>query len=225
MENFDRIGKIRDQQPIPDYETPPSQDRDAKVRASAPFPKFLAILLIAALVLTVVYAFLHPINKLKVKFFLFRNCTIQVVAQGIGGYETKKIRIDGNLIQVGDARYYEVDGDTVYEYVRTGKNTWIRIPTDDYQAEDLELGNQLMDRKSYKRVKGKLFTWRLKNSVAETVDGLSSINLKRDAGKIAIVGYSGGAQVTMRFTRFGRTHIDPPWEEPGMIVTDASDEG
>ena len=129
------------------------------------------------------------------------------------------------MIQVGDARYYEVDGDTVYEYVRTGKNTWLRIPTDDYQTEELGLGNQLLDKKSYKRVKGKLFTWRLKNSVAETVDGLSSVNLKRDAGKIAIVGYSGGAQVTLRFTRFGRTHIDPPWEEPGMIVDSASDDG
>ena len=225
MENFDRITKIREQQPIPDYEIPSARDDVAKVRARLLFPKILSILLIAVLVLTVVYAFLHPTNKVKVKFFLFRNCTIQVVAQGMGGYETQKIRIDGNLIQVGDARYYEIDGDTVYEYVKTGKNTWIRIPTDDYQAEDLELGNQLMDRKSYKRVKGKLFTWRLKNSVAETVDGLSSINLKRDAGKIAIVGYSGGAQVTMCFTRFGRTHIDPPWEEPGMIVTDASDEG
>ena len=221
MENFDRITKIREQQPIPDYEAPSARDDAAKVRACTLFPRILSLLLIAALVLTVVYVFLHPINKVKVKFFLFRNCTIQVVAKGLGEYETKKIRIDGNLIQVGGARYYEVDGDTIYEYVRTGEKTWLRIPADDEWTEDLESGEKLLDKSNYKKVKGKLFTWRLKNSVAETVHGLSSINLKRDGGKIAIVGYSFGAQVTLRFTLFGRTHIDPPWEEPGMSVETA----
>ena len=54
MENFDRITKIREQQPIPDYETPPARDDVAKVRARLLFPKILSILLIAVLVLTVV---------------------------------------------------------------------------------------------------------------------------------------------------------------------------
>lgn len=225
MENFDRLTRMHEQQPIPDYETPPSQDNVPKARADAPFPKILSILLIVGLIATAIYTLLHPINKVKLKFFLFRNCTIQVEALGLGHFESKNIRIDGNLIMVGDTHYYEVDGDTIYEYVKTGKNTWAKVPTDEEWVEDLESGRLLLEKSSYKRVKGKLFTWRLKNSVAETVDGLYSINLKRDAGKIAIVGYSSGTQITMRFTRFGRTHIDPPWEEPGMIVNSADDEG
>ena len=88
MENFDRITKIREQQPIPDYEAPSSKDDAAKARTHAPFPKILSIILIAALIFTVIYAFLHPINKIKLKFFLFRNCTIQVVAKGLGDAST-----------------------------------------------------------------------------------------------------------------------------------------
>jgi hypothetical protein len=222
MDRFDRINNIREQQPIPDYEMPSSQDKVAKARNYAPFPKIVAIILIAALILTIIYALLHPIDKINLKLFLFDNCTIQVVTTSFGEYEeyeTKDVLIDGNLIKVGD-EYYEIDGDMVYTYVKIEEDTWQRRPTDEKLTKHLEYANKLLDKNSYKKVKGKLFAWRLKNSVAETISELSSITLEKDGGKIAIMGNGYGEKISLRFTRFGKTEIDPPWEEPGMNVVE-----
>jgi hypothetical protein len=217
MDNFDRLNKIREQHQTIACEVPSSEQNVAKARTSVPLPKIVAIILIAVLLLTAIYAFLHPIYKIKLKFFLFRNCTIEVVATAYGEYETKDVLIDGNLINAGED-YYEIDGDMIFKYVKTGKNTWQRMTVDEEWMGDLELGDKLLDKNNYKRAKGRLFAWRLKNSVAETIDDLSSITLERDVGKIAIMGYSNGVRISLRFTMFGKTKIDPPWEEPGMIV-------
>ena len=218
MDRFDRINNIREQQPIPNGEMPSSQDNTAKARSYAPFPKIVAIILIAALALTVIYALLHPIDKINLKFFLFGNCTIQVVTTSFGEYETRDVHIDGNLIKVGDD-YYEIDGDMIYTYVKIEEDTWQRRPVEELTSH-LESANKLLDKSSYKKVKGKLFAWRLKNSVAETISGLSSITLERDGGKIAIMGYGYGEKISLRFTRFGKAEIDPPWEAPGMNVVE-----
>ena len=199
-------------------EMPSSEQDVARARNAAPLPKIVSIILIAVLILTAVYTFLHPIDKLKLKLFLFRSYTIEVAASSFGEYQAESLCVDGNLIKVG-ADYYEIDGDMIYKYVNIGKNTWHRIPADEeWTEDDLELGDKLLDKNNYKRVKGRLFAWRLKNSVAETIDDLSSITLERDGGKIAIVGYYYGVRISLRFTLFGRTRIDPPWEKPGMIV-------
>jgi hypothetical protein len=219
MDRFDRMNNIWERQPIPGGEMPSSQDKEAKARSYAPFPKIVSIILIAALILTVIYALLHPIDKINLKFFLFDNCTIEVVTTSFKEYYTKELRIDGNLINIGND-YYEVDGDMVYTYVKIEEDTWQRRPADEEWAEDLRYVNILLDKNSYKRVKGRLFAWRLKNSVAETIRGLSSITLERDGGKIAIMGYGYGEKISLRFTRFGKTEIDPPWEEPGMNVVE-----
>ena len=215
MDKFDRINNMQDRQL---YEAPSSQENIDRVRNNPPLPKIVSVILIIVLILTVIYASLHPIDKILVKFFLFRSCTIEIdVATTLVGYETKKVLIDGNLIMVGND-YYEVDGNTVYKYVKTGKSTWKRIPADESWVENEELGNALLDKSNYKRVKGELFTWRLKNSIAETIDGFSSITLQRYGGNIAIVGTYKGVEIAFGFTLFGRTRIDPPWEEPGMSL-------
>lgn len=218
MDRFDRINNIREQQPIPDGEMPSSQDKEAKARSYAPFPKIVAIILIAALILTAIYALIHPIDKINLKFFLFDNCTVQVVTTSFGEYKTKDVHIDGNLIKVGDD-YYEIDGDMVYTYVKIEEDTWQRRPVEELTSH-LESANKLLDKSSYKKVKGKLFAWRLKNSVSETISELSSITLEKDGGKIAIMGYGYGEKISLRFTRFGKTEINPPWEEPGMNVVE-----
>ena len=214
MDNLDKLNNIREQQ---FYDMPPSQENIDKARNNSRLPKIVSIILIVVLILTGIYTLLHPIHKIMLKFFLFRNCTIEVVATTFGGYETRDVLIDGNMIK-GGTDYYEVDGNTVYKYVKIGNNTWKRIASDEEWTEDVELGSKLLDKNNYKRVKGKLFTWRLKNSVAETIDEISSITLERDAGKIAIVGYRNGVKISLRFTLFGRTKIELPWEEPGMSL-------
>jgi hypothetical protein len=218
MDRFDRMNNIWERQPIPGGEMPSSQDKEAKARSYAPFPKIVSIILIAALILTVIYALLHPIDKINLKFFLFDNCTLQVVTTSFGKYKTKDVRIDGNLINIGDD-YYEIDGDMVYTYVKIEEDTWQRRPVEELTSH-LESANKLLDKSSYKKVKGKLFAWRLKNSVAETISELSSITLEKDGGKIAIMGNGYGEKISLRFTRFGKTEIDPPWEEPGMKVVE-----
>ena len=218
MDRFDRINNIREQQPIPEYEMPSSQDKVAKARNYVPFPKIVAIILIAALILTAIYALLHPIDKINLKFYLFDNCTIQVVSTSFGEYKTKDVLIDGNLIKFRDD-YYEIDGDKIYTYVKIEEDTWQRRPVEELTAH-LESANKLLDKNSYKKANGKLFTWRLKNSVSETIRELSSITLERDGGKIAIVGNGYGEKISLRFTKFGKSEIDPPWEEPGMKVVE-----
>lgn len=217
-DRFDRINNIREQEPIQVGEMPSSQDNEVKARSYDPFPKIVAIILIAALILTAIYALLHPIDKINLKFFLFDNCTVQVVTTSFGEYKTKDVHIDGNLIKVGDD-YYEIDGDKIYTYVKIEEDTWQRRPVEELTSH-LESANKLLDKSSYKKVKGKLFAWRLKNSVAETIRELSSITLERDGGKIAIMGYGYGEKISLRFTRFGKTEIDPPWDEPGMKVVE-----
>ena len=122
------------------------------------------------------------------------------------------------MIKVGDD-YYEIDGDKIYTYVKIEEDTWQRRPVEELTSH-LESANKLLDKSSYKKVKGKLFAWRLKNSVAETISELSSITLEKDGGKIAIMGNGYGEKISLRFTRFGKTEIDPPWEEPGMKVVE-----
>ena len=220
LNSFDKLNIIRDKQPITVGEMPSSDQDTLNVKTYSRLTKIVSIILIVILLLSLVYAFLHPIYKLKLKIFLFNSCTLEATATGYGSYmlyQKEDILIDGNLMKVG-SDYYELDGGVMYKYVETGKNTWKRIPADEEWVEDSEVGEKLLDRNSYKRIKGRLFAWRLKNSVAETIDDLSSITLERDAGKIAIKGYNSGVHISIRFTRFGRTKIDPPWEEPGMTV-------
>ena len=173
--------------------------------------------LIIFLILMAVYMLLHPIDKIMLKFFLFRNCTLEAVSTSWGERESREVLIDGNLIKVG-SDYYEVVDDQIYTYIKTGKYTWKRVLADEEWIDDRELGETLLDKSNYKLKEGKLFVWRLKNSVAETIDELSSITLERDAGKIAIVGYRYTTRIAIRFTRFGTTKIDPPWKERGMRI-------
>lgn len=221
MDNFDRLNMIRDQQAIVVGEMPLSEQDKVRVNTYSPLLKIMSVFLIIALILSVVYIFLHPINKVKVKFLLFRNCAIEVVATYYGEYASEEILIDGNLIKAGNV-YYEIDGDTVYKYEKTAKDTWKRTVVDEeeFAGQDDDFVKILFDRSSYKRVKNRPFAWRLKNSVVDTVDELSSVTLERDGGKIAIVGYSNGVRISLRFTRFGRTKIDPPWEEQGMKLVE-----
>lgn len=216
MDNLDKFNMIRDQQSIAVCEMPLSDQDKVRESTYSPLLKIVSVFLIIAVILSTVYIFMHPINKIKIKFFLFRNCTIEVSATNYFGYASEKVLIDGNLIKAGNA-YYEIDGDTVYKYEKIGKNTWRRAPADEeFLDDDNEFASTLLDRGNYKRVKGRLFAWRLKNSVADTVDELSSVTLERDGGKISIIGYSDGIKVYLRFKLFGRTRINPPWEEPGM---------
>ena len=172
-------------------------------------PKILLILLLS---LTVFYIFLHPIDKIRVKFFLTRNCTIQV--RGEGAYKDHDILIDGKFIKIG-SEYYEIDGDDIYVYRKGNKGEWQRnlYSNVDAFAEKVGLGDPLFKARNYKSVKGKLFTWELNTDAVELNRDFSNVTLQREDGVISLVSYEGRERVAMRFCRFGTTHIDLPWEE------------
>ena len=172
-------------------------------------PKMLFILLLS---LTVFYIFLHPIDKIRVKFFLTRSCTIQV--RGEGAYKDYDILIDGKIVKI-NSEYYEVDGDDIYVYRKGNKGEWQRnlYSNVDNLAEKVGLGDPLFKARNYKSVKGKLFTWELNTDAVELNRDFGNVTLQREDGVISLVGYEGRERVAMRFCRFGTTHIDLPWEE------------
>ncbi len=176
--------------------------------------KIVAYILLGALLLGLIYGLLHPVNKVKLKFLLTQNCTIEVVAT-YGYKETRKnILIDGNLLQVG-SEYYEIDDEKLYTYIKNYNGEWERVLSEDdeFSIEDSEIGIELLKRSNYQRAKGRLFVWSLKKYVEADIDGLSNITFQRDAGKLAIVGYYNGVRISLRFTNFGKTNITPPWEK------------
>ena len=71
-DRFDRINNIREQEPIQIGEMPSSQDNEVKARSYNPFPKIVAIILIAALILTAIGFIIKYDKKQKwAVYFLF----------------------------------------------------------------------------------------------------------------------------------------------------------
>ena len=176
----------------------------------------LALLLISA----VIYAFLHPIDKIKLRFFFTRNCTIEVVSKITPHnsnitypYEgNSKVLIDGDWIEANGKYYNLVDGE-VYRYYKDMYGKW--------QKESYEIStstsSKLLDKKNYVRDKKNPFVWKLKEEAYEETFSLRNIRIKRFAGCIAITGETDGngydAEIILYFRGFGITDIELPWEE------------
>ena len=192
--------------------------------------KIFKCVLATLLVLLCWYIFLHPLKKVRVLFFFTRSCTIETVLTGrvnVGNGsinfdafdgKSEKVLIDGDLVKT-KYTYYEVEDDVIYRYTKNMSGEWHReqCGSDHIITSGSEVGNKLLDPKNYERAEGHLFVWKLKDDAGVKINNLSNIRVERSGGKIAIVGdYSYQGQVlemSLRFTRFGTTKIDPPWEE------------
>ena len=178
--------------------------------------KFPKILLVSFLALTVIYIFLHPINKIRVKFILTGSCTIEVI-ESKGDHVSlagrQEVRIDGKWMTDGEY-YYEIDDEKVYRYYYKKYGEWERTLHRDYTDGSTvkALGGEYFKRSNYKRVKGKLFVWEYCGEDDEVL-GLENVTVQRSGGIISIVGDSGSTKVAIRFRRFGITRISLPWEE------------
>ena len=102
---------------------------------------------------------------------------------------------------------------SIYSYSKDENGNWQRtlLELDTFLIVDPEL----LDRSNYRRVKGKLFVWELKPEIAQEMDDISNIRLKRVGGNIAIVGevYRNDGrlyEMSISFSKFGFTFIDPP---------------
>ena len=190
----------------------------------------LAILL----VLSVCYIAMHPLNKIKLRYAISDNFTMKVsvrhasTIQAYYGSDTEKI-VDGDLMQVNysnhtsdrTTRYYKYENDGIYEYYTNEHGYWRQqlVEADASRILDYVIDEELLDPDNYKRVKGKLFEWELKEEVYKDLDGytLSNIRLKRSGGYISIVGEeklnAGEYVVTISFKKFGGSRVKPLWEK------------
>ena len=179
-------------------------------------PKYI---LIIALALTVIYALIHPIHKIQIWFLLTRSCTIEKMVKGneiISYRTTSEQLIDGDWIcSKGEYRsyYYKMEDGVKFSYYQDENGEWSRRPVE--SAPDSELDAALLDASNYERAG--LFVWKLKDEIANQIDGVTNIRVTRVAGCISIVGdsYSGGKkyEVVTRFKKFGITKITPPVDD------------
>ena len=177
-------------------------------------PKYL---LITLLVLTFCYLSLHPLHKLKVRFFFSRSCTIEVTVQGPGDLSPtteSTTFVDGNWVQKGDSYYYKIEDDKIYRYRRSFMDQW-NCEVSDYKPS--AISTALFDRSNWTRAEGSLFVWELNDEVEKQFNNFHDVCLRRENGRIAIVGYrfySGiRYELVISFSGFGMTGVNPPVEE------------
>ena len=178
--------------------------------------------------LTVVYSLLHPADKIKLRYWITRNCTIETVSKNTpynsslthgnlsGSYETSsKILMDGDWIKSGD-KYYQLDGGEVYCYSKDTLGKWQREPSDIDIVSSI-MNRKLLDKKNYVRDKKNPFVWNFKEEAYDDTIHMTNVQIKRVYGSIAIVGETTrngySAEVTRSYRSFGTTHIELPWEE------------
>ena len=191
--------------------------------------KVLICLLAILLLLSFCYISLHPVNKVKVKYFLTRNCTLEITSNktmltnNFIFLGDTTIRIDGDWIQVVSENlydekvtYYHLEDGKIHSYSQDIYGEWIKTIYNS-DPEDSEIGSALLDKSNYTRSKENFFVWILHGDIDKQVKGLSDIRVKRVNGSIAIVGtfFVNGVncEESIRFTKFGRTEIEAPWEE------------
>jgi hypothetical protein len=191
--------------------------------------------------LSLIYVSLHPLDKLKLKYFFTRDFTIEMSARptssvdGVFLVSDKEILIDGDWMQMNslyyhlrpdEAKYYHFEDGKVYYYYKDFFGVWHQQLRNNSSLEsgDSMIGAELLDRRNYRRSKDNFFVWELKPEASYLADELSLTNLRvrRVDGMIAIVGdsYSGGVtcEVSICFTKFGTTRVTPPWEDPKKQV-------
>lgn len=204
-------------------ETAIKKRRNARGKtATAWFLGIVKWFLLFSVVLTFVYTvFIHPVNKLKLRLFLGGSYTM--VLKVYAGFSQEQslatVKVDGNLVYVsyrGDRTYYEVDGETIYEY-RKIDDGWEKVKTEENMIffgdpdEDTLQMSVLLDRHNYERAKEKFFVHRIKKGV--DIGEFDAVEIRRIGMEYGFDLYAGGAVGTLVFENIGRTHITPPWEE------------
>ena len=189
-------------------------DTDAPARrpiTDIPLVRIIAIILLAAVLIYLLYSiFVHPINKLKLKLFISKSCTMTIVAQY--GLQSAKatVKVDGNIICITD-NYYKIEGDKLLAYDYDLKS-WInaeRVAGEIVDLNDISAYEAILSRRNYKLAKGKFFTWELKDGV--DAGGMIDLEFRRKGGRFSFTWFDVyGIKYTLTFTAFGTTHLDPP---------------
>ena len=186
------------------------QEKSDQFKKKTPqWVKLISIILITAIGISLAYlVFVHPINKLKISVLLCDNYTIKMIIPGGITSETTSIYVDGNIIKYND-QYYEIDGDDVYTYRKNSNGEWKREKSDDFVSS--KYAEELLKRRNYRRVKGRLFAWEIKDEV--DLGDIWSAGIESYDGKMSIVIYYALEKAYIQFTNFGKTKLTPPWQK------------
>ena len=193
-------------------------DLDAPVRKSImsiPIVRFLAIVLLAALLLYLLYTVcVHPIHKLNLSLLLAKHCVIKVTVETSPFYGnvyktyTLIIYVDENAFAVGNGypdaknlKYYKLIDGELYAYNEASKQWY---PSTDSGDADSTFSAEMFDRSNYKWAKGKLFVCQYKDR---------DIFFEHRFGNYKFTYNYGYGDMVIEFKRIGITHLDTPWEE------------
>lgn len=211
----------------PDVDAPVRYKRPA---FSIPAVRIFAFALAVVFALSLLYAvFVHPVDKLNIRLLLQQNCTMTFHVKlrhgfGYASGQTEML-LDGNLLAIAESYYTDP-----YSYV------YIEMKDDEIMVHDFALGDwdhidyetyllmngesdssndafiKLFDRRNYERVKGKLFTWKIRDDV--DTGYMLDVQFRRKAGKFTISWKDQvESEYMIVFESFGRAKIERIWEE------------
>ncbi len=190
----------------------------------------LAILL----ALSICYVAIHPLNKIKLWHSLTNNFTMKISVRPASPSEHSflssdtEVMVDGDLMQVNrtyaldeSTYYYKLESDGIHQYYTNEHGNWRHqlVETDASEILDYMIDAEFLDPDNYKRVKGKLFEWELKENTDIYIDRyiVSNIRVTRAEGYISIVGETslngGECDITISFKKFGSSDVKPLWEK------------
>ena len=196
---------VKDKYDLPEANLPPPTDKIRKIRDYSKVGKVILIVLLIALG---IYLCLHPVDKLKVKIFLFRNYTVE--GRIIGEKDSAIIKVSGDTLKTGNI-YYSISGSTIYCHYRYD-NQWEReeVSEDSSIRTAEKFSNYILNLKNYERVKGKLFEWKLKDSI--DTGEYKNFTIKRVKGHISFCFEYEGKEYCMMFKHFGLSWFYKPFK-------------
>ena len=210
MKEFDYLNKIRvkDAYHIKEPNLPKPTD---KIRKETWFEKNISRILLVLLIIYGVYLCLHPVDKIKVKSFVFGNYTMEMRWPAEGTPLVKSnIEVYRDGFRIGGT-YYELEDDKFYEY-KNVNGQWKRTLSSEASAGigDAIFWEKILDSRNYELDKDHWFVWKLKDGV-DTGD-YSNITVKRINGCIAICFSYSNSSYSVLFKKFGITWVNKPWE-------------
>ena len=221
MNDFNRFNypKERTETRASVLECPDKDVRDYKHRSHRTI-KIVAIILLSLIVLYLLNTiFINPLRELNFKIAIGNSCRLRITVQQPNRYEeTISIKADKNLISIkenrGQEKYYEIDGDDIYELVQDNTGSWKKIKRNDFMEfhnDEYKALENILDPNNYERADGKLFVWTVKEGVF--VGSYRNIELKRRLGKTTITVMNGFTRLTFKFDRIGFADVDMPKDE------------
>ena len=183
-------------------------------RTVSPLVRIIAIILLAALLIYLLYTLLvHPIDRLKLRLMFAKHCVIEVKARNYwGGGDSSNILIvylDQEVFAIGEGypdtknlKYYKLIDDVLYEYSEEA-GEWYESYNNNGESDIFT--EDMFDRKNYQKAMGHLFIWQYKDT---------GITFHHRSGKFKFMysEYPYG-DVTIEFKKISLKHLPTPFEE------------